>query len=106
MVANANQSATPPRAAHTGLALVDRLGRNDSNRRCRHDHRDNRVSEVGIQLERFGLTGRSTPVHGPGRRVRSGAANGMRRAWELVSCNWRDHSAFSSSRFTAPLTRS
>jgi hypothetical protein len=46
MVANANEAATPPQA--TKFALADLLGRNHSNRRCRHDHRDHRVSEVGI----------------------------------------------------------
>lgn len=50
MVANANQAATPPQA--TQIALADLLGRNHSNRRCSHDHRNHRVSEVGIQLRR------------------------------------------------------
>ena len=50
MVANANPAATPPQA--TQIALADLLGRNHSNRRCSHDHRDHRVSEVGTQLRR------------------------------------------------------
>jgi hypothetical protein len=48
IVANANPAATPPQATYTGLALADLLGRNHSNRRCRHDRRDHRFSEVGI----------------------------------------------------------
>jgi hypothetical protein len=48
MVANANPPATTPQA--TAFALADLLGRNHSNRRCSHDHRDHRVSEVGTQL--------------------------------------------------------
>ena len=51
IVANANRAATPPQATHT-LALADLLGRNHSNRCCRHDRRDHRVSEMGISLRR------------------------------------------------------